>query len=79
VIIRSGVRDIVAFFKSLTGEVPGNFTTAPVLPSGAVVPAKVAGDGAGYAAAYIHRDLGSHSDAGAHGIGDQCQNRGIPQ
>ena len=29
--------DIVAFLKSLTGELPANFATAPVLPSGAVV------------------------------------------
>jgi cytochrome c peroxidase len=33
-------RDIVAFLGSLTGELPANFATAPVLPSGAVVPAK---------------------------------------
>ena len=33
-------RDIVAFLQSLTGELPVNFSTAPVLPSGAVVPAK---------------------------------------
>jgi cytochrome c peroxidase len=32
--------DIVAFLQSLTGELPTNFATAPVLPSGAVVPAK---------------------------------------
>jgi len=32
--------DIVAFLQSLTGELPVNFATAPVLPSGAVVPAK---------------------------------------
>ena len=32
--------DIVAFLKSLTGELPANFATAPVLPSGAVTPAK---------------------------------------
>ena len=32
--------DIVAFLQSLTGELPLNFATAPVLPSGAVVPAK---------------------------------------
>src|SRR5262249_12828819 len=30
-------REIVAFLESLTGELPANFTTAPVLPSGAVV------------------------------------------
>jgi cytochrome c peroxidase len=34
------IRDIVAFLDSLTGELPANFATAPVLPSGAVVPAK---------------------------------------
>jgi len=34
------IRDIVAFLQSLTGELPANFATAPVLPSGAVVPAK---------------------------------------
>jgi len=34
------VRDIVAFLQSLTGELPANFATAPVLPAGAVVPAK---------------------------------------
>ena len=33
-------RDIVAFLESLTGELPANFATAPVLPSGAVTPAK---------------------------------------
>jgi len=32
--------DIVAFLESLTGELPVNFATAPVLPAGAVVPAK---------------------------------------
>ena len=32
--------NIVAFLKSLTGELPANFATAPVLPSGAVTPAK---------------------------------------
>ena len=32
--------DIVAFLQSLSGELPVNFATAPVLPSGAVVPAK---------------------------------------
>jgi cytochrome c peroxidase len=32
--------DIVAFLESLTGELPANFATAPVLPSGAVTPAK---------------------------------------
>jgi cytochrome c peroxidase len=32
--------DIVAFLQSLTGELPVNFATAPVLPSGTVVPAK---------------------------------------
>jgi cytochrome c peroxidase len=34
------LRDIVAFLQSLTGELPVNFATAPVLPAGAVVPAK---------------------------------------
>src|SRR5205085_10150449 len=34
------VHDIVAFLESLTGELPANFATAPVLPAGAVVPAK---------------------------------------
>ena len=29
-------RDIIAFLESLTGELPANFATAPVLPSGAV-------------------------------------------
>jgi len=33
-------RDIVAFLESLTGELPANFATAPVLPSGAVAPVK---------------------------------------
>jgi cytochrome c peroxidase len=33
-------RDIVAFLESLTGELPANFATAPVLPSGAVLPSK---------------------------------------
>jgi len=33
-------RDIVAFLENLTGEPPANFATAPVLPSGAVAPAK---------------------------------------
>jgi cytochrome c peroxidase len=33
-------RDIVAFLESLTGELPANFATAPVLPSGAVAPSK---------------------------------------
>ena len=32
--------DIVVFLQSLTGELPANFATAPVLPSGAVVPAR---------------------------------------
>jgi len=32
--------DTGAFLKSLTGELPANFATAPVLPTGAVVPAK---------------------------------------
>ena len=32
--------DIVAFLKSLTGEPQANFTMAPVLPEGAVTPAK---------------------------------------
>jgi hypothetical protein len=30
----------VAFLESLTGELPANFATAPVLPAGAAVPAK---------------------------------------
>ena len=34
------IRDIVAFLQSLTGELPANFAIAPVLPSGAVVPAR---------------------------------------
>jgi cytochrome c peroxidase len=29
--------DVVAFLESLTGELPADFATAPVLPSGAVV------------------------------------------
>jgi cytochrome c peroxidase len=33
-------RDIVAFLENLTGELPANFATAPVLPTGAVVPTK---------------------------------------
>ena len=33
-------RDIVAFLESLTGELPANFATAPVLPPGAGGPAK---------------------------------------
>ena len=33
-------RDIVAFLESLTGELPANFATAPVLPAGTVTPAK---------------------------------------
>ena len=33
-------RDIVVFLESLTGELPANFATAPVLPSGAAAPAK---------------------------------------
>jgi cytochrome c peroxidase len=33
-------RDIVVFLESLTGELPANFVTAAVLPSGAVAPAK---------------------------------------
>ena len=33
-------RDIVAFLESLTGELPANFATTPVLPPGAVAPAK---------------------------------------
>jgi cytochrome c peroxidase len=33
-------RDIVVFLESLTGALPANFATAPVLPSGAAVPAK---------------------------------------
>jgi cytochrome c peroxidase len=32
--------DIVAFLENLTGELPANFATAPVLPSGAVAPTK---------------------------------------
>jgi cytochrome c peroxidase len=31
---------VVVFLESLTGELPANFTMAPVLPSSAVVPAK---------------------------------------
>ena len=34
------IGDIVAFLESLTGELPPNFATAPVLPSGAVVTSK---------------------------------------
>src|SRR6516225_875447 len=33
-------RDIVAFLERLTGELPANFATAPVLPPGAVAPVK---------------------------------------
>ena len=33
-------RGIVAFLESLTGELPANFATAPVLPAGAAPPAK---------------------------------------
>jgi cytochrome c peroxidase len=33
-------RDIVAFLEGLTGELPANFATAPVLPIGVVVPMK---------------------------------------
>jgi len=33
-------RDIVAFLENLTGQLPANFATAPVLPSGAAAPAK---------------------------------------
>jgi cytochrome c peroxidase len=33
-------RDIVAFLESLTGELPANFATAPILPPSAVAPAK---------------------------------------
>jgi hypothetical protein len=33
-------RDIVAFLENLTGELPANFATTPVLPSGPVAPAK---------------------------------------
>jgi cytochrome c peroxidase len=33
-------RDIVEFLKSLTGEPPANFAAVPVLPEGAVIPAK---------------------------------------
>ena len=36
----ANIRDIVAFLQSLTGEVPANFATTPVLPSSAVAPAK---------------------------------------
>jgi cytochrome c peroxidase len=32
--------DIMAFLQSLTGELPADFAAAPVLPSGAVAPAK---------------------------------------
>jgi cytochrome c peroxidase len=32
--------DIVAFLESLTGELPANFATVPVLPLGAVAPAR---------------------------------------
>jgi cytochrome c peroxidase len=32
--------EIVAFLESLTGKLPANFAAVPVLPSGAVVPAK---------------------------------------
>jgi cytochrome c peroxidase len=32
--------DIAAFLQSLTGELPANFATAPVLPSGTVAPVK---------------------------------------
>ena len=31
---------VVVFLESLTGELPANFATAPVLPPGAVTPAK---------------------------------------
>jgi cytochrome c peroxidase len=34
------VHEIVAFLQSLTGELPMNFATAPVLPAGAVTTAK---------------------------------------
>ena len=33
-------RDIVVFLESLTGALPANFATTPVLPSGATLPAK---------------------------------------
>jgi len=33
-------RDIVAFLENLTGELPANFATAPVLPTGVVVQTK---------------------------------------
>jgi cytochrome c peroxidase len=33
-------RDIIAFLEGLTGELPANFATAPVLPTGVVVPVK---------------------------------------
>jgi len=36
----SDTSDIVAFLEALTGELPAHFVTAPVLPSGAVAPAK---------------------------------------
>jgi cytochrome c peroxidase len=34
------IRDIVAFLESLTGGLPANFTTAPVLPSGTATPVR---------------------------------------
>ena len=37
--------EIVAFLGSLTGKVPQNFATAPVLPAGAFVPASGADPG----------------------------------
>jgi cytochrome c peroxidase len=39
-ISNADTRDIVAFLESLTGELPANFATAPVLPAGTVTPAK---------------------------------------
>ena len=33
------VNNIVAFLKSLTGELPPEFATAPILPPATVVPA----------------------------------------
>src|SRR6516225_1991042 len=36
----ANIRDIVAFLQSLTGELPANFATAPVLPAGVVAPTK---------------------------------------
>jgi cytochrome c peroxidase len=36
---------IVAFLKSLTGELPANFTTVPTLPAGSVTPPRESGKG----------------------------------